>query len=203
MPRLARFADGDAPGAPFDVEILPLRIQQFALACPRQDQHRHNELEHGVVTLQHRQVKALRLLDRQVTLAVVVLFQQGNAQAGVHLDARGVPLDRQVEDVTHDDEQAIGRAGSAPGLSAIAVHPLKVLARDLVQVARAKSRQQMVPEQTLVSAPRPFVRLDVGHVTVFNELRKRGNVAQLGLLVLGVQAEGRLAQKPLGNFAGI
>ena len=180
-----------------------MRVQQFALAGAGQDQHRHNELEHGVVTLQHRQVKPLRLLHRQVALAVVVLFQQGNAQAGVHRDARGVPLDRQVEDVTHDDEQTVGRAGSAAGLSAVAVHALQILARDLIQVARAKPRQQMVPEQTLVGAPRPFVRLDVGHVTVFNELRQRGHAAQLGLLVLGVQPESRLTQQTLGNFAGI
>jgi hypothetical protein len=74
---------------------------------------------------------------------------------------------------------------------------------DLVQVARAKPRQQMVPQQTLVGAPRPFVRLDVGHVTVFNELRQRGHAAQLGLLVLRVQTESRLTQQTLGNFAGI
>jgi hypothetical protein len=75
VPGLAQFGGGDAPKPALEIKVPPARIEYFALAGPRKEQHRHNLVQHGSVVLKNRRV----LRVRQSALLSQRVAQQGAA----------------------------------------------------------------------------------------------------------------------------
>ena len=81
----------------------------------------------------------------------------------------------------------------------VSVHLDDVLAGDLVHVALAEPRQQVVFEQADIGVPRAFVGLDVGHVLLFNEGSEGGDLLGLLLLFARVLPHGDLVAGLVGK----
>lgn len=169
MPRLAGLTDRNPPPPRALIEVSPARVQYLTLASAGHDQHRDDELQHLRFTGLKRAIQALCFLLRQVALTFVVLFKQGDTGRGVLADPWGFPLQRQVENVAHQDQQSIGGTRRGPGRTTPMVHGHNVVLLDLVQIAMAEGGQQVVTQQRFIGIPRALVAFDKGHVALLDE----------------------------------
>jgi len=161
------------PGPGLEVDVLPAGIKDFALAQAGQKQGRHNEAQEFVGTRFHRFLQTGHLFRTQEALAGVLRVDQLDLACRVERDPRYPPLDGEVEEVTHQDNAAIGRPAGCSAREIRAVKALHVVQGDFGQSPRPQCGQQMVAQKTLVGVPGALGGLDMGQVTLSHELGER------------------------------
>ena len=191
------------PGPGLEVDVLPAGIKDFALAQAGQKQGRHNEAQEFVGARFHRFLQTSHLCRAQETLAGVLRVDQLDLACRVVRHPRRAPLDGQIEEVTHQNDAAIGRPAGCSAREIRAVKALHVVQGDFGQSPRPQCGQQMIAQDALVGVPGTLGGLDVRQVTLAHEFgqRRTGPALSPGIKHRRPVTAHRL-QQGCGLFAG-
>ncbi|CAH1746837.1 Cytosine-specific methyltransferase (modular protein) [Thauera humireducens] len=171
--RLARLCMRHEPGPGLEVDVFPARVEHLALAQAGQQERGHNEAQEFVGARFHRLLQTGHLCRAQEALTGVLRVDQLDLACRVVRHPGRAPLDGEIEEITHQNDAAIGRPAGCSAREIRAVKALHVVQGDFGQSPRPQCWQQMIAQDALVGVPGALGGLDVRQVTLAHEFGQR------------------------------